>query len=218
MISSYLSVVTQTFNVFEQVESLSQVNEVKKENVLCTAIGIEALGRLGNLLIENAVRDNKRPEFLEITKFFDLPPNKKEKKEIEEFKKSSGNDFDRYITKRHGSKQKHRQKKSLVILGDKWFFETKGKLVIDGEKSKTHGLKTLLNDRVIYITSQCFSRKTCKNIDQLMLKIIGPTFSLEITKIKKFDTSNKKEMIKMFNTVKNGYRYYKLAKFLIMLL
>lgn len=72
MISSYLSVVTQTFNVFEQVESLSQVNEAKKENVLCTAIGIEALGRLGNLLIENAVRDNKRPEFLEVTKLSEI--------------------------------------------------------------------------------------------------------------------------------------------------
>ena len=51
-----------------------------------------------------------------------------------------------------------------------------------------------------------------------MLKIIEPSFSLDTTKIKKFDINKKEEMIKMFNTVKNGYRYYKLAKLLIMLL
>jgi len=87
-----------------------------------------------------------------------------------------------------------------------------------GIKSKTREFHTVLNDHFFYINSQCWSQKTCKNIDQLMIKIIEPSFSLDTTKIKKFDINKKEEMIKMFNTVKNGYRYYKLAKLLTKLL
>ena len=162
--------------------------------------------------------DETSTEIKKITKFFDRPLDKIEKKEIEEFKKSSDYDFDKYKTEQYTAEYKGTYISKLVISGNQWFFEKSSEIVMHGIKSKTREFHTVLNDHFFYINSQCWSQKTCKNIDQLMIKIIEPSFSLDTTKIKKFDINKKEEMIKMFNTVKNGYRYYKLAKLLTKLL
>jgi hypothetical protein len=178
--------------------------------------------RRKELFVDPSIRiikaDEVSAELMKTSKFFDQPVNKVENKEIEEFKKRSGHVFDKYNTEKITEEYSIKKKTKIVIIGDKWFLETSSKLVLQGIKSKGLVFSTVLNDRYFSISSQCVSRKSCKNIDQLMLNIIDQSFSLETTKIKKFDTNKKEEMIKMFNTVKNGYRYYKLAKFLILLL
>ena len=51
-----------------------------------------------------------------------------------------------------------------------------------------------------------------------MIEIIEPTFKIETQNITTYDIDNKEEMLMLVGKVRNGYKIFKIAKLLLILL
>ena len=72
-------------------------------------------------------------------------------------------------------------------------------------------------NRLFMIQAYCF-KKYCKGVEEKMAKIIEPTISLNTKNAKAYNYYKMDEMLKLVNTVRKGYRIYKVAKLLIFLI
>ena len=161
-------------------------------------------------------------DFKEFNSIFNKPLSSIEKKEIIELKKEiKHNKFQKiYNTKTYKSKGKIK----LNIIDEKrWSIEIIGIEKLRGVRSKRHGYLLVINDYVFTIDaySYCLKLKDCENYDHLLKKIVEPSFSLPTANIEEFDLMKKKDLVKLIGTAKTGYkyyRYYKMAKYLALLL
>ena len=108
--------------------------------------------------------------------------------------------------------------KPKIIIDDQglWQIRYKGHTTMMGVVFKSNSYIMVVNNRIVSLDTLC-DGTSCKNIDQKVAKILAPSFQMD-SKKQSFKLDNKEDMMKMVVTVRNGYRYYKLAKFLIVLL
>ena len=108
--------------------------------------------------------------------------------------------------------------KPKIIINDQglWQLRYKGHTTMYGAVFKSNYYVMAINNRIVQLFTFC-DGKSCKNIDQKVAKILAPSFKMD-SKKQSFKLDNKEDMMKMVVTVRNGYRYYKIAKYLLLLL
>lgn len=81
----YIGLLPQLLNpiakisVFNDITEDTKLAELKNDNLLCCAIGIDAIGILGNLIITLATNDNTAPDFSPLDKIADIDFSKSSK-------------------------------------------------------------------------------------------------------------------------------------------
>ena len=108
--------------------------------------------------------------------------------------------------------------KPKIIIDDQglWQIRYKGHTTMFGVVFKSNSYIMVVNNRIVSLDTLC-DGTSCKNIDQKVAKILAPSFKMD-SKKQSFKLDNKEDMMKMVVTVRNGYRYYKIAKYLLLLL
>ena len=139
---------------------------------------------------------------------------KSEKKERDKYLKEIEKDF--WINQTAGIL--NIKMKPKIIINDQglWQIRYKGHSTMMGLVLKTNSYVMVVNNRIVVLATMC-DGKSCKNIDQKVAKILAPSFKMD-SKKQSFKLDNKEDMMKMVVTVRNGYRYYKIAKYLLLLL
>lgn len=66
-------------SAFKNITADTKLSDLKNENLLCCAIGIDAIGILGNLIITLATNDNTPPDFSPLDKITDIDFSKDSK-------------------------------------------------------------------------------------------------------------------------------------------
>lgn len=62
--------------VFSSLDDSQMMSDAKYDNLLCCAIGIEALGVVGRVIIDNAIRLSEKPDFASLSKLSTLDLSK----------------------------------------------------------------------------------------------------------------------------------------------
>lgn len=141
---------------------------------------------------------------------------KSEKKGRDKYLKEIENDHDAWINQTDGIMKAKMKPKIIIDDQGLWQIRYKGHSTMMGLVLKTNSYVMVVNNRIVVLATMC-DGKSCKNIDQKVAKILAPSFKMD-SKKQSFKLDNKEDMMKMVVTVRNGYRYYKIAKYLLLLL
>ena len=141
---------------------------------------------------------------------------KSEKKERSKYLKEIENDHDSWINETAGIMKVKMKPKIIVDDQGLWQIRYKGHINMMGAVFKSNYYIMIVNNRIVQLLTMC-DGKSCKSIDQKVAKILAPSFKMH-SKKQSFNLGDKEDMMKLVGTVRTGYRYYKIAKFLIFLL
>jgi len=141
---------------------------------------------------------------------------KSEKKERSKYLKEIENDHDAWLNETIGIMKVKMKPKIIIDDQGLWQIRYKGHMNMMGAVFKANFYIMEVNNRIVQLMTMC-DGKSCKNIDQKVDKILAPSFKIN-SKKKSFNLDDKEDLMKLVGTVRAGYRYYKIAKFLIVLL
>jgi hypothetical protein len=141
---------------------------------------------------------------------------KSEKKGRDKYLKEIENDHDAWINQTDGIMKAKMKPKIIIDDQGLWQIRYKGHINMMGAVFKSNFYIMIVNNRIVQLLTIC-DGKSCKSIDQKVAKILAPSFKIN-SKKQSFNLNDKEDMMKMVGTIRTGYRYYKVAKFLILLL
>ena len=140
---------------------------------------------------------------------------KSEKKEKDKYLKEIEKDL--WLNETQGDYRRSKMEPKIIINDQGlWLIRYKGHTNMMGAVFKSNYYVMTVNNRVVVLYTFCDGR-SCKNIDQKVAKILAPSFKID-SKKQSFNLDDKEDMMNMIGTIRDGYRYYKLAKFLLLLL
>ena len=145
---------------------------------------------------------------------------------LEELNKLSKKEYKK-INKEHSSKIKFKSKsgkfsekgtRKIRVTNDGNFYIVQKSTIIDNDfKYSLISFVISVDNRSLHVSATCFG-ESCKGVGSKMIEIIEPTFKIETQNITTYDIDNKEEMLMLVGKVRNGYKIFKIAKLLLILL
>jgi len=158
------------------------------------------------------IYDNESPNLKQLNGMSDDQLATLSKKDIKRIRKINSSKINYKYKKRYF---KEKGIRNIKITGDGFFYiESISSISYKNGVEYTETSWAIpYNNREFLIKSNCF-KEYCKNTKERMYEIIKPTFSINPNGIKTYDFQKKQDMLDLIQNVRNGYRIFRIARFL----
>ena len=200
--------------VFAEIADTCRDKKSKKAFLNCLLAGLK-IKINATMTFSISLSDNESSKLKRLNSLSDSEISTLGKKEIKNFRKEHAGKF-KFKSKGGDFKEIGIRNIRITSKGDFYIEERSIVKWLGFKTTYTHYIIPFKN-RAFIIQGKCF-KKYCKGLEDKMAKIIEPIFALNHKKDETYDFDNKQKMIQLVNNVRKGYRIYKIAKLLIILI